>query len=32
LHPGGGAVGVRLSRFDTLGQVVKALEGEAAAL
>lgn len=28
LHPGGGAVGVRLSRFDTLGQLVKALEAE----
>ena len=28
LHPGGGAVGVRLSRFDTLGQLVQALEAE----
>ncbi|HWQ57299.1 MAG TPA: hypothetical protein VN442_26685, partial [Bryobacteraceae bacterium] len=26
LHPGGGAAGVRLSRFDTLGQLVRALE------
>lgn len=26
LHPGGGAVGVRLNRFDMLGQVAQALE------
>jgi hypothetical protein len=29
LHPGGGAVGVRLTRFDTAGQLVRAMEAAA---